>query len=98
VVLVVDAADAAQFLDRALVVQVAYQRVAGVGRQRDDAAAMDDLRGLLDQARLRILGVDVKELAQVFISGLALQGLQGGNPLLHRRVGGEQRAPAGVAA
>ena len=61
--LVVDAADAAQALDRMLVVEMAHQRVAGIGRQGDDAAGMDDLRGLLDQAQLRIVWMQLEKLA-----------------------------------
>jgi hypothetical protein len=49
VVFFVDAANAAQALDGALVVQVAHQRIAGIRRHGDDAAAVDDLRRLLDQ-------------------------------------------------
>ena len=63
VMLVVDAADAAQAFHRALVIQMADQRIAGIGRQRDDAAGVDDLRRLLDQPQLRIFGMDLKKLA-----------------------------------
>src|SRR5471032_1481382 len=63
VVLVVDATDAAQALDSRLIVQMADQRVAGIGRYGDDAAGVDDLRRLLDQARLRIDRVDLEKLA-----------------------------------
>ena len=65
VVFVVNAADAAQLVDRRLVVQTAYQRIRGIGRQRDDAAAADDLRRLLDQADLGVLGVDLEILAHL---------------------------------
>src|SRR3569623_3789774 len=61
--LVVDAANAAQALDRILVVQPASQRITGIGRQRDDAAAIDNLNRLLDQSELRIIRMNLKELA-----------------------------------
>jgi hypothetical protein len=41
---------------------MAYQRIAGIGRQGDDAAGIDDLRSLLDQPELRIVGMDLKKL------------------------------------
>ena len=61
-VLVVDAAHPAQLLDGLLVVQVADERVARVGGHRRQAAVVQDLRGLAQQADLRVVGVDVEEL------------------------------------
>ena len=62
VVLVVDAADAPQVLDRGLVVEMADERVARIGRDRGDAAGVQDLRRLLQQADLRVLGMDFEVL------------------------------------
>jgi hypothetical protein len=58
----IDAADAAQAFSGALVVEVADQGVGRIGRNRGDASAVQDRRGLLDQSGLRIVGVDVKVL------------------------------------
>ena len=54
--LLVEPADAPQAFDGVLVVEMAGERVAGIGRHRDDAAVVDDLRGLLDQARCGLSG------------------------------------------
>ena len=62
VVLVVDFAQPAQLLGGSLVVEVAHQRVARVGRDRRYAAGVQDLRRLLQQARLRIQRVDLEVL------------------------------------
>ena len=64
-VLFIDATDAAQALDGALVVELAHQRVAGIRGQGHDAAGLDDLRRLLDQAQLRIVRVNMKKLTHV---------------------------------
>ena len=61
-VLVVDPADAAQRLRRVLVVEMAHQRVARVGRYRADATRVQDLRRLLEQAQLRVVGVHFEVL------------------------------------
>src|SRR5512133_3862086 len=61
--LFIDAADAAQALHRRLVVETRDQRVAGIGRQRDDAAGLDDLRGLPEQPQLGIFRMYLKELS-----------------------------------
>ena len=50
-------ADAADALQRVLVADVAAQRVAGIRRIHDEPALAHDLRGLPDQAQLRILGM-----------------------------------------
>ena len=60
--LFIHATDAAQALDGALVVELAHQRVAGIGGQGHHAAGLDDLRRLFDQAQLRILGVNLEKL------------------------------------
>ncbi|GAA5240530.1 hypothetical protein BMMON2_33520 [Burkholderia mallei] len=62
VLLVVEPADAAHALDRILVVQMARERVARIGRQRDHAAATHDFGRLPDKARLRIIRVNPEEL------------------------------------
>jgi hypothetical protein len=62
VVLVVHRADAAQTFGRGLVVQMAHERIARIGRDRRDAARVQDLRGLLQQARLRVVGMDFEVL------------------------------------
>jgi hypothetical protein len=62
VVLLVDAADAAQLVGRRLVVEVAGQRVARIGRDGHDAAAIEQGRGLLEQANLGIVRMDAEML------------------------------------
>ena len=61
--LVIDIANAAQAFNRGLVIQVANQGIAGIGWQRHNAAAVNDLRRLLDQSQLRSVGMNLKELA-----------------------------------
>src|SRR5690606_17205233 len=39
------------------------QRIAGIGRQRDNAAAAHDLRRLCDKTRLRVIRMNLKKLA-----------------------------------
>src|SRR5690606_35876721 len=58
----VDAADGADALHRALVTDVAAERITGVGRIHDNAAAADDFRRAPDQAWLRIVRMDGKKL------------------------------------
>jgi hypothetical protein len=62
VMALVDAADPPHAVDRGLVVEMAHQRVAGVGRERADAAMIDHLRGLPQQPQLRIDRVNDEEL------------------------------------
>lgn len=62
-VLVVDSANAPQPLHCRLVVEMANECVTGICRQRDDTAAMDDLSGLLDEAQLGIVRMDLEKLA-----------------------------------
>jgi hypothetical protein len=64
-VFLVDAADLAQPVDGILVVEVAGQRIAGVGRHGDDAAALEQRRCLLQQPGLRIVGMDFEILGHV---------------------------------
>ncbi len=45
-------------VDCGLVVEVAHQCVARVGRDRTDAAVIEDLRGLAQQSHLRVHRVD----------------------------------------
>ena len=70
-VLVVDLADLAQALGGALVVEVADQGVAGVGGHGDDAAGVQHLGGLPQQAHLGVVGVDVEVLGHASIVTLA---------------------------
>ena len=58
----------------ALVVQVAHERVAGVGGHGRDAAGVQDLRGLAEQAHLRVLGVDLEVLAHLKATSPATAG------------------------
>ena len=60
--LVVDATNTAQAVNGVLVIQMAYQRVAGVRRQGDNTTRVNDLRGLPDQARLWVIRVNLKVL------------------------------------
>ena len=62
VVLIVHTADAAQGICRRLVIEVADQRVAGVGRYRNNLALFKQSHGLLEQARLGIVGVNFEIL------------------------------------
>jgi len=62
VVLVVDAANAAEVLGRRLVVEMADECIAAVCRHGCDAAGVQDLRRLLQQAQLRVLRVDFEKL------------------------------------
>ena len=77
VVLVVDPADLAQPVGRGLVVQVAGDRVAGVRGHGDHAAAVEDGHRLLQQARLRVVGVQFEVLGH----GVSRRRA----PLAHRR-------------
>ena len=99
VVLVVDAAHAAQLLDGVLVVEVAHERVARVGGHRGEAAVVQDLRGLAQQADLRVVGMDVEELGHGRIvsaraASLARQRLFGQH--VHRGRGRRRAGPAHV--
>lgn len=67
--LLVDPTDPAQTVDRGLVIEMTYQCITGIGRQCDDAAAMNHLRCLLDQAQLGIFGMDLKKLAHEKTNG-----------------------------
>ena len=62
VVLLVDAADLPQLIDRGLVVEVADQGVGRIGRHRCDTAAGEQGRRLLEEAGLGVIGVDFEEL------------------------------------
>ena len=59
---VVHAADAPQLVGRAFVVHMANQGVAGVGGHGQHAALVEQLHGLLEQARLRVVGVNAEKL------------------------------------
>jgi len=58
----VESANPADPFNGVLIVEMARERVAGIGRQRDNAAIIDDLHRLVDQARLRIVRMNSKEL------------------------------------
>ena len=58
----VDTAQLAQLVDGCLVVEVAHQRVARIGGHCGDAAGMQNLRGLVQQALLRVVGVEFEGL------------------------------------
>ena len=58
----VDLADLAQASGGRLVVEVAHERVARIGGDRRHASCMQDLRGLLEQAGLRVVRVDFEQL------------------------------------
>jgi hypothetical protein len=60
---IIHAANAPQTIDRALVIEVTNQRIARIGRQGDNAARVNDLHSLPDQAQLRILRMNLKILA-----------------------------------
>ncbi|MNN98013.1 hypothetical protein D3C81_2173000 [compost metagenome] len=60
--LLIQPAQTADALDRALVADQAAQRIRRIGRIDDYPAGLDDLHGLLDQARLWILRVYLEEL------------------------------------
>src|SRR5439155_23243458 len=71
--------DPPQALHRGLVVQMAHQRIAGIGGQGDDAAGMNDLRGLLDQPRLRVLGMYLKKLTHDLNASIVMRNENGGS-------------------
>ena len=61
----VNAANRANAIDRRPIVQMARECIAGVRRDRTHAAVIEDLRGLAQQAHLRIDRVDRKKLRHV---------------------------------
>src|SRR4029079_7273949 len=61
-VALVHVADAPHAVHRRLVAGVATERVAGVRRIRDHAAAADDVHGMLDEPWLRVLRMNRKVL------------------------------------
>ncbi|MNH46677.1 hypothetical protein D3C79_1095600 [compost metagenome] len=60
--LLVQPAQVADALDRSLVADQATQRIGGIGGIDDHPARLDDLHGLLDQARLWIIRMYLEEL------------------------------------
>jgi hypothetical protein len=62
VVFLVHSADAAQLVGSGFIVQVADQGVAGVGGHGQHAALVEQLHGLLEQTRLRVVGVNAEKL------------------------------------
>jgi len=64
----VEATDAADALQRALVTHLATQRITGVGRIDDDAAVLDDLYRLTDQTGLGVFRMYVKMLTHSLFS------------------------------
>ena len=77
VVLVVEAADPQDPVAPVPVAEPAAERVAGVGRVGDQRVVAQRVGDLLEQPRLRVVGVDV-EVAGHRVSGPALRGLGGG--------------------
>jgi putative membrane protein len=65
VMLVVHLANAAQPFGGGLVVQVAHQRIAGIGGYGGNAASVQDAGRLLQKAGLRVFRVDFKVLRHV---------------------------------
>ena len=63
-----DATDAADALQSILVAHLAAQGVAGVGGIDDDAAVLQDLHRLADEANLGIVGMYVKMLTHMLFS------------------------------
>src|SRR5690606_25351267 len=63
IVLVIELADTANALERALIAELAAQRVGRIGRIGYDAAAADDFYSARDEAGLRVVGVNLEELA-----------------------------------
>ena len=61
-VALVDAANRADAIDRGTIVQMARECIAGVRRDRAHAAVIENLRGLAQQAHLRIDRMDRKKL------------------------------------
>ena len=59
---VIQLAQAANPLDRRLVTNMATNGVGRIGRIDDHAAGLDDFHRLFNQARLRILRVNLKKL------------------------------------
>jgi hypothetical protein len=85
VVLVIDAADAAQLVGSGLVIQVADQGVTGVGGHCQDATFFEQRHRLLEQADLRVIGMNsevlshgpiVPESAGLFVGADALGRLR----------------------
>ncbi len=60
--------DAADPLHRPLVFNFAAQRVAGVGRINDHPALTHNLHRLVNQPRLRVIRMDIKNLAHTSLS------------------------------
>ncbi|MCY1188003.1 hypothetical protein D9M73_290510 [compost metagenome] len=65
--LLVQLAQGTHPLDRALVADLTAQRVGRVGRIHHHPTLADDLDGLFDQARLRILRMNLEKLAHVVV-------------------------------
>ena len=61
-------ADAADAIQRAFVPYMAAQRIGRVGGVDHHPALAHDVRGVADQARLRVVGVYLVELAQLAAS------------------------------
>ncbi|MNG34787.1 hypothetical protein D3C84_1213610 [compost metagenome] len=64
----IDAADAADALQRVLVAHLAAQGIAGVGGIDDDAAVLQYLHRLTDEANLGIVRMYVKMLTHMLFS------------------------------
>ncbi len=64
----VDAANRADAIDRSAVVQMTREGIARVGGNRADATVIENLRGLPQQAHLRVDRVDRKKLGHCAIT------------------------------
>ena len=79
----VQLADGQDALHRPLVAQMAAQRVTGIRRVGDDAALLDDFHRFADQPRLRVFGVNVKQLGHDGLQLAATGVARGGVKRLH---------------
>ena len=66
-VFLVNFADVQDFFHRVFVAELATQRIAGIGGVNNHAAVAHDVGGLLNQAVLRIIGVDGEKLCHVCV-------------------------------
>jgi L-fucose isomerase-like protein len=67
VVFVIDPTDATQLVCGIFIVQVANQRVAGIGGHSQNAALVEQLHRLLEQTGVRVFWVDNEKLGHLEI-------------------------------
>ena len=63
-------ANAANAFHRPFIFNFAAQRVAGIGRVDNHAAFADDLHGLVNQAWLRVIRMDIEKLTHTSLSSI----------------------------